>query len=135
MTEGERQQAQQQRKQQRQQQALYQHLTQRRAVGTPSSLGGKAGGAHAQKAHYPGQKGVQAGTDGDCAKLVSMGQMADHGAIDQRHQRHGNIREDHRRSQCPDLTVGRAVAPVSEQSGHVGSRQAEHCSRYRQQIL
>ncbi|MNH20521.1 hypothetical protein D3C79_802960 [compost metagenome] len=129
VAEGQGEQAQQQREQQRQQQTLHQHLAQGCAVGTPGRLGGKPGGAHAQKTHDPGQEGVQAGTHGDRTQLVGMRQVTDHRTIDQRHQGYGNIRENHRRGQCPDLAVGRAVAPVGQQSGHVGSRQAGHCSR------
>ncbi|MNV20500.1 hypothetical protein D3C71_1114010 [compost metagenome] len=104
-----------------QQQALQQNLPQRRAIATPGGLSREPGGAHAQKAHGPGQKGVQAGPDRDGTELMGMGQVTDDGAVDQRHQRYGNVRENHRRRQRPDPTMGRTVAPVGNQVGHAGS--------------
>jgi hypothetical protein len=104
-----------------QQQTLQQNLPQGRAITAPGGLGGKPGGAHAQKAHGPGQKGIQTGPDRDGAELMGMGQVPDDGAVNQRHQRYGNVRENHRRRQCPDPTMGRAVAPVGNQVGHAGS--------------
>ncbi|MNT94159.1 hypothetical protein D3C72_2357880 [compost metagenome] len=55
---------------------------------------------------------------------MGMGQVADYGAVDQGHQWYGNIRKYHRRGQRPDLDMGRAVAPVGQQTGHGGSWQA-----------
>ena len=48
------------------------------------------------------------------AELVRVGQVADHGAVHQRHHGHGNVGKNHRRGQRPDPVVGRAVAPVAE---------------------
>ena len=111
-----------------QQQALQQNLPQRRAISAPGGLGGKPGGAHAQKAHGPGEKGIQAGPDRDGAELMGVGQVADDRAVDQRHQRHGNVRKNHGRSERPDPAMGRAVAPVGDQVGHAGSLGSGHCS-------
>ncbi|CAI8926031.1 hypothetical protein EMIT0P218_40010 [Pseudomonas sp. IT-P218] len=59
---------------------------------------------------------------------MGMGQVANNGAVDQCHQRYGNVRENHRRSQRPDPTMGWAVAPVGDQVGHAGSLGSGHCS-------
>ncbi|MNQ87365.1 hypothetical protein D3C85_1025840 [compost metagenome] len=121
MTEGDRQQPQQDRKQQRQQQALQQDLAQPGSIVTSGRLCGETCRTHTQKTHGPGQQAVQAGTHCHRTQLVGMGQMADHRAVDQRHQGHGNIRKDHRRGQRPDPPMGGAVAPVVKQLGHAGS--------------
>ena len=104
-----------------QQQALQQNLPQRRAIPASGSLGSEPGRAHAQKAHGPGEKGIQAGPDRDGAQLMGMGQVTDDGTVDQRHQRYGNVRQNHGRGERPDPTMGRAVAPVGDQVGHAGS--------------
>ena len=83
--------AQHHRQAQRQQQALQQDLPQRRTIVAPGGLGGEPGGAHAQEAHGPRQEGIQAGADGHGAQLMGVGQVADDHAVDQGHQRHGDI--------------------------------------------
>ncbi|MNX95686.1 hypothetical protein D3C86_1279690 [compost metagenome] len=103
------------------QQALQQNLPQGGTIPTPRCLGGEPGGAHAQKAHGPGKEGVQTGPDRDGAELMGVGQVTDDGAVDQCHQRYGNVRKNHRRGECPDPAMGRAVAPVGGQVGHAGS--------------
>ncbi len=85
-----------------------------RTIPTPGSLGGKPGGTHAQKAHGPGQEGIQAGPYGHGAQLVGVGQVADDHAVHQRHQRYRNIRQNHRRGQGPDTAVSGTVTPVGE---------------------
>lgn len=75
----------------RQQKPLQQNLPQRRTIAASGGLCGKPGGAHAQKPHGPGQQGVQAGADRHRTQLMGVGQVTDDGAVDQRHQWHGNI--------------------------------------------
>ncbi|MNZ69649.1 hypothetical protein D3C78_879580 [compost metagenome] len=103
------------------QQALQQNLPQGRTIPAPGRLGGEPGGAHAQKTHGPGKEGIQTGPDRDGAELMGVGQVTDDGAVDQCHQRYGNVRKNHRRGECPDPAMGRAVAPVGGQVGHAGS--------------
>ncbi|MOA14374.1 hypothetical protein D3C78_1344720 [compost metagenome] len=111
-------QAQQQGEPQRQQQTLAENPAQRATVGTPGSLGGETGGAHAQETEHADQQGIQAAADRHRAELVGMRQMADDRAVYQRHQRHGNIGKNHRRGQRPDLPMGRAVPPGVAQRVH-----------------
>ncbi len=115
------QQADQHRETNRQQQPLHQHLAQRRAVATAGGLGGEAGRPHAQEAHQADHEGEQRGAHRHGAQLVGVGEVADDRAVDQRHQRHGDVGQDHRRGQRPDLVVGRAVAPVGRELGHLHS--------------
>ena len=115
------QQADQHREGDRQQQPLHQHLAQRRAIATAGGLGGETGGAHAQEAHQADHEGEQRGAHGHGTQLMGVGEVADDRAVDQRHQRHGDVGQDHRRSQRPDLVVGRAVAPVGRELGHLHS--------------
>ncbi len=109
--EGYRQGAKHQCQQCREQQALHQHLAQRTAVTAATGLGCETGGAHAQKAEHADDQDVQAAAHRHGAQLMGMGQVADHRGIDQRHQWHGQVGEDHRRRQRPDLAVGWRVAP------------------------
>ncbi|MNO93157.1 hypothetical protein D3C76_847490 [compost metagenome] len=104
-----------------QQQPLHQHLAQRCTVATAGGLGGEAGGAHAQEAHQADHEREQCRPHRHCAQLVSMGQVADDRAVDQGHQRHGDVGQDHRRGQAPHFAMGQAVAPVGGQRGHAGS--------------
>ncbi|MNV80083.1 hypothetical protein D3C71_1736640 [compost metagenome] len=115
LAEGQCQQADDQRERDSQQQPLHQHLAQRRAIATAGGLGGEAGGAHAQEAHQADHEREQCRPHRHCAQLVSMGQVADDRAVDQGHQRHGDVGQDHRRGQGPDLVVGGAVLPVGGQ--------------------
>ncbi|MNF67412.1 hypothetical protein D3C84_492250 [compost metagenome] len=116
--ERQRQQDQQHGQQRAEQQALQQHLAQCAAVLPAGGLGGEAGGAHAQETHGPGQQGVQATADRHCRQLLGMRQMTDHRAVDQGHQRHRQVGQNHRRSQRPDPFVGGRVLPGCEQCGH-----------------
>ncbi|MNE37031.1 hypothetical protein D3C80_1308690 [compost metagenome] len=118
LAEGQGQQADDHGKAQGQQQPLHQHLAQRCAVAAAGSLGRKTGRAHAQKAHQADHEGEQGGAHRHCAQLMGMGQVANDGAVDQRHQRYRDIGEDHRCGQAPDLAVGRAVAPVGGEGAH-----------------
>ncbi|MCY1205218.1 hypothetical protein D9M72_167640 [compost metagenome] len=118
--EGNRQQPQQQRQAQCQSQSLQQHLAQGAAIGAASGLGGEAGGAHAQEAQHAEQQHVQRAAHRHRAQLVSVGQMAHHRAVHQGYQGHGNVGEDHRRGQRPDLAVGRGMPPGIEEQAHAG---------------
>ncbi len=115
LAEGQGQQADQQGETDRQQQPLHQHLAQRSTIATAGGLGGEAGGTHAQETHQADHEGEQRGPHGHGAKLVGVGEVADDGAVDQGYQRHGDVGQDHRRGQGPDLVVGGAVLPVGGQ--------------------
>ena len=115
------QQANQQGEADRQQQPLDQHLAQRCAVTSAGGLGGETGGAHAQEPHQADHEGEQRGAHGHGAQLVGVGEVADDRAVDQSHQGYGDVGQDHRRGQRPDLAVGGAVAPVSEELRHLHS--------------
>ena len=112
--------AQQQGEAEGQQQPLQQYLAQRAAIVAASGLGGETGRAHAQEAHHPHQQRVQAAANRHRAQLVSVRQMADHAAVHQRHQRHGQVRQDHRRRQSPHLLMRGRVAPGGKHAGHYG---------------
>jgi len=103
-----------------QQQSLQQYLAQRAAILAAGCLRGEAGGTHAQEAHHPHQQRVQTAANRHRAQLVSVRQMADHAAVHQRHQRHGQVRQDHRRRQRPHLLMRGRVAPGGKHAGHYG---------------
>ncbi|MNN22952.1 hypothetical protein D3C81_1363350 [compost metagenome] len=112
------QQAAQQRQAAGQQQALAQHLAQRAAVAAATGLGGETGGAHAQEAEGPHQQAVQAAADRHRGKLVGVRQVADHRAVDQRHQWHRQVGEDHRPGQRPHPALGWTMLPGVAQAAH-----------------
>ncbi|MNY24323.1 hypothetical protein D3C86_1580300 [compost metagenome] len=112
------QQAAQQRQSAGQQQTLAQQLAQRPAVAAPAGLGGEAGGAHAQEAEGPYQQAVQAAAHRNGAELVGVRQVADHRAVDQRHQRHRQVGEDHRPGQRPHPALGWTMLPGVAQAAH-----------------
>ena len=118
--QGHRQQAEQQCQAEGQQQALAENPPQRSAILAPGRLGGETGGAHAQETEHADQQGIEPATDGHGTQLVGVRQVADHRAVDQGDQRHGNVGEDHRRGKRPDAAVGRRMPPGFEQGIHSG---------------